>query len=228
MIIGHRGAAGLAPENTLAAFQIALDRGVTGIEFDVQRTADGELIVFHDDDVDRVTDGSGPLRQFTLADLKTLDTGSWFDARFRGERIPTLAEVLAFLRGQDVVLHIELKSPWYFEGIERQVVDLVRQMKMVDQVWVRSFYHPALHTVHAIAPEFRISELWYDMFPQNDEITYPMVNVSYELCTAERIAHIHEGGRLVTAWTVNDIEVAHQLAAMGIDGLTTDYPDRLR
>lgn len=225
MIIGHRGAAGLAPENTLAAFRVALELGTDGIEFDVQRTVDSHLVVFHDDDVDRVTDGTGALRTLRLADLKTLDAGGHFDPRFADERVPTLHETLNLLRGQDVVLHIELKSPWYFDGIEQQVVDMVYQMEMVEQVWIRSFYHPALHTVHAIAPEFQISELWFDQFP--DEITYPMLNIYHELCTAAHIERLHAQGRQVTAWTVNDVDVARKLIAMGIDGLTTDFPDRL-
>jgi glycerophosphoryl diester phosphodiesterase len=227
IIVGHRGANGLAPENTLAAFQTAADLKIDGVEFDVQRTTDGHWIVFHDDDLDRVTDGQGPVHERTLAELKVLDAGSKFDARFRGERIPTLAETFDLLRTTDLLLFIELKDPWRFPGIEQELADLTRQYDLVERVQVRSFYHASLHTFFRVAPEISLSSLWYERVPEDDEVTFKVIDVLYGLLTRDNIAHIHERGQLVTAWTVDDLDDARRLMDAGIDGLCTNYPDRL-
>jgi len=227
IIVGHRGASGLAPENTLAAFRVAAELGVDGIEFDVQRTADGELIVFHDDELERVTDGSGLVYEKTLAEVKALDAGRWFGAAFAGERVPTLAETFELCRGTDLLLFIELKDPWRFPGVEAAVVEMIRAFDLQERVQIRSFYHAALHVVHHVAPEIALSELWFDHLPTDDEVTFKTINAFYPLYTLENIAHIHARGQQATAWTVNDLDVARALIDAGIDGLTTDYPDRL-
>jgi glycerophosphoryl diester phosphodiesterase len=227
LVIGHRGAQGLAPENTLAGFEIAAGLGVDGIEFDVQRSRDGHLVVFHDVEIDRVTDGSGNLYELTLDEIKGLDAGSAFDARFRGERVPTLEEAFAYFAKTDLLLFIELKDPWRFEGIEAEVIELIRRYGLVEQSQVRSFFHAALHTTYHLAPEIAISELWFDRLPQDDEITYKTVNALHLLYTSEEIARLHARGVQVTAWTVNDVADARRLIAAGIDGITTNYPDRM-
>lgn len=227
IIVGHRGAAGLAPENTLAAFRVAADLRIDGVEFDVQRSADGHLVVFHDDLLDRVTDGKGPVWEQPLAALQRLDAGSYFATRFRGERIPTLRETLDYLRGTDLLLFIELKDPWRFPGMEAQVIAQVREFGLVERVQMRSFYHDALHEVFRLAPELAISELWWDRIPTDDEVTFKTINVLGTLYTPEILAQIHRRGQQATAWTVNDLDQARALIAAGIDGLTTDYPDRL-
>ncbi len=227
MIVGHRGAAGLAPENTLPAFQAAADLGIDGVEFDVQRTLDGHLVVFHDAEVDRVTDGSGPIYEMTLDAVRQLDAGSTFDPRFRGERVPTLRDVFDFLRGNDLLVMVELKDPWRFPGIEAEVASLIRESGLVERASVRSFYHAALHVMFRLAPEIALSELWFDRLPGDDEVTFRAINALYALYTPETIAQIHRRGQLATAWTVNDLDEARRLVAAGIDGLTTNYPDRL-
>ena len=227
MIEGHRGAAGLAPENTLAAFQVAADLRIDGVEFDVQRTQDGHLIVFHDELVDRVTDGSGPIYDMTLDEVKRLDAGSSFDPRFRGERVPTLREAFDLLRHTDLLMMIELKDPWRYPGIEADVASLVRESGLVERLSVRSFYHPALHTMFRVAPEIALTELWLDRLPDDDEVTFRVINGLYLLTTPEAIAQIHRRGQQVTAWTVDELDDARRLMAAGIDGLTTNYPDRM-
>jgi len=227
VIVGHRGGAGLAPENTLAAFQNALELGIDGIEFDVQRTVDGEVIVFHDEVVDRLTGESGRVEHLTLEEIKRLDVGKGFDPKFTGERIPTLQETFEFLRGTHLTLHIEFKDAWLFEGIEQQVVDLIREFDYVDRAQVRAFYHPALHTVHQIDPEIAISELWYQHMPTEAETNFRTINAMADYYTVDVIAAIHARGQKATAWTVNDVDIAEGLIEMGIDGLTSDFPDRL-
>jgi glycerophosphoryl diester phosphodiesterase len=227
IIVGHRGARGLAPENTLAAFQVAADLKIDGVEFDVQLAKDGHPVVFHDDDVQRVTDGEGAVSDLTQAELGTLDAGAKFAPHFRGERIPSLREALDFLRGTDLLLFIELKAPWRYSGIEQSVATLIREYDLGDRVQVRSFHHAALHTLHGLAPEIALSELWFDRLPRDDEIAYNTIDALYSLCTPEQIARLHRRKVRVTAWTVNDLDSARDLADAGIDGLTSDYPDRL-
>jgi glycerophosphoryl diester phosphodiesterase len=153
--------------------------------------------------------------------------GKSFDPRFEGERIPTLRETFEFLRGTHLILHIEFKDAWLFEGIEQQVVDMIREFDYVDRVQVRAFYHPALFTVHQIDPEIAISELWYQHMPTAEETNFRTINAMADYYSAEVIADIHARGQKATAWTVNDVDIAQGLIEMGIDGLTSDYPDRL-
>lgn len=227
MLIGHRGAKGLAPENTLAAFQVAADLGIDGVEFDVQRTADNQLIVFHDEHVERVSDGTGSILDMSLAEAKTLDIGSSFAPEFAGETVPTLAEAFEFLKQTDLLLLLELKEPWRFPGIEAEVAALIRQYDLVERTQVRSFYHDALYAVYAAAPEIPLSELWLDRIPTDDEITFNTVNIFYPLLQAADVDQLHARGQSVTAWVINDLAEAQHLIDAGIDGIATDYPDRL-
>ena len=227
LVIGHRGAAGLAPENTLAAFQKAVDLGIDGVEFDIQRTTDGELVVFHDETVDRTTDGKGETGKFSLPELKALDTGKWFLPDFAGEKIATFAEVLDLLKNANIILHVELKDPWLYPNMEQEVVDMLRKYDYVERCQIRSFYHPVLFAVHEIAPEFSISELWWQVLPTAEETNFKTINGQGDLYTAEYLAEVHARGQKATAWTVNDMELARNLIAMGIDGITTDYPDKV-
>jgi glycerophosphoryl diester phosphodiesterase len=226
-IVGHRGASGLAPENTLAAFQVAADLRVDGVEFDVQRTTDGHLIVFHDDELDRVTDGQGLVYERTLDQLKALDAGVKVDTRFRGERIPTLTETFDLLRNTDLLMFIELKDPWRFPGMEQEVADLIHRYDLVERAQVRSFYHASLHTFFQVAPDISLSSLWYERLPDDHEVTFKVIDVLYALLSRDNIAHVHERGQLVTAWTVDNPDEARRLMEAGIDGLCTNYPDRL-
>lgn len=227
MIVGHRGAQGLAPENTLAAFRAAAALNLDGVEFDVQRTRDGHLVVFHDDSVDRTTDGAGLIYEMTLNEVQALDAGSKFDPRFAGERVPTLREVFGFLKSTEMLLFVELKDPWRFEGIEAQVIELIREYDLSDRVQVRSFYHPSLHTHYRLAPDIPLSELWENHLPGDNEITFNTIDAYYLLVTPGEIARLHARGVTVTAWTVNNLDDARHLIAAGIDALCTNYPDRL-
>jgi len=227
LIVGHRGAQGLAPENTLAAFRVAADLNIDGVEFDVMRTADGHLVVFHDDEVDRTTNGSGLIYEMTLAKVKALDAGSHFDPRFAGERVPTLEELFEFLKTTELLVFLELKDPWRFPGIEQQTIDMIRAYGLVERTQIRSFYHAALHTCYRLAPDIALSELWENHLPTDDEITLKTVNAYHLLYTPAEIARQHAPGVATTAWTLNPLNDARRLIEAGIDGLTTNYPDRM-
>ncbi len=227
LIVGHRGAKGLAPENTLAAFKVAAELGIDGVEFDVQRTRDGHLIVFHDEDTARVTGHQAFIEDLTLEAIAALDAGHAFAPKYHGERIPTLHEAFAFLRETELLLFIELKEPWRFPGIEAELVAAIHAFGLTDRVQVRSFYHDALYEIYRADPAIALSGLWLDRLPAEDEITFKTINAYHKLYTAEVIARIHQRGQQATAWVVNDLDTARNLIAAGIDGLTSDYPDRL-
>ncbi|HEX3052965.1 MAG TPA: glycerophosphodiester phosphodiesterase family protein [Aggregatilineaceae bacterium] len=225
IIVGHRGARGLAPENTLSAFQVAANLAIDGVEFDIQRTADGHLIVFHDETVERCTDGQGAVENLTLDALKQLDAGSKYSDVFRGERIPTLRELFDFLCATNLLVFLEIKDPWRYPGIEGQIIQLIREYDLVSRTQIRSFYHPSLHICYQLAPEIALSELWFHQIPT--EFNFKTINALYSLYTSKTLAHLHENGLQATAWTVNEIDIARQLVHDGIDGLTTDFPDRM-
>ena len=227
ILVGHRGMKGSAPENTLAAFRAAAQAGIDGVEFDVQRTKDGILIVYHDENIKRMTDSEGQIEDLTWDEIKDLDVGSSFSPDFRGEHIPTLRQALDFLRQTDLLLFIELKEPWRYPGIEAALVALIREYDLVPRVQVRSFYHDSLYEVYRLAPEISLSGLWLDHVPEDAEVTFKTVNVFYPLLSPEKIAHIHERGQQVTAWVVDDLDAARDLIAAGINGITSDHPEKL-
>ncbi len=148
LVVAHRGASSLAPENTMAAVRKALELNVDIIEIDVHRSYDGELVVIHDDTVNRTTSGKGRVKDFTLDELKKLDAGRWFKLSFWGERIPTLREVLEETKDKTVLL-IELKG----ERTEVRTVELVRELGMEDQVIIQSFDFQQVQKVKQKAPE---------------------------------------------------------------------------
>src|SRR5213593_2718322 len=150
MVIAHRGASSYAPENTLAAFDLAIEMGVSHIELDVHTTRDGHVVVIHDDTADRTTNGSGPVTSHSLAELTALDAGAWFDRRFVGQRIPTLSAVLERYKGR-AHIHTEIKG--HSADLSRATVDLVRRHGMVEQVTITSFQKIRLEETRAHAPE---------------------------------------------------------------------------
>ena len=156
MNIAHRGASSYAPENTFAAYDKALAMGVHQIELDVHFTSDDHLIVIHDDTVDRTTNGSGPVAEHTLAELRTLDAGSWFGLQYAGERIRTLGEVLEHYKGRHH-FHIEIKAR-DVPGLATRTIDMVRGYGLTDDVTITSFWKPWVDESRAYAPE--ISTGW--------------------------------------------------------------------
>jgi glycerophosphoryl diester phosphodiesterase len=232
--IAHRGASRIAPQNTLAAFEKALELGADGIEFDVRRSADGVPVVIHDSTVDATTDGTGRVDAMELAQLKRLDAGSSFDSAFAGERIPTLAEVLKTLGGK-LFLNIELKVTGVFDrGLEQAVVDLVEEHALEEYVLVASFNPFALRRMQQIAPRIptglvyahpawpslRLASL---MMPRPNAALhpgYPLVDEQHVSWARARNARIH-------VWTVDNPAEMRRLIALDVDGIITNAPDLL-
>jgi glycerophosphoryl diester phosphodiesterase len=217
IIIGHKGAAGHAPENTLLSFFKAFELGVPMVELDVHETLDGHLVCIHDKSVDRTTDGVGIVHEMTLSQIKKLDAGS-------GERIPLLSEVLDFARGK-MKVNIELKAV----GLESLIVDLVTSRHMADDVLVSSFSHETLPSIKELKSTIRTAALVHSLdaktIPYLLKIGVDAVNPLYTSITREFIEDAHRNKLKVYAWTVNDATVMGKLFKDGVDGIITDYPD---
>ena len=153
MVVAHRGYSSVFPENTLAAFAGALDIGVDYIELDVQMTKDGQLVVFHDDDLKRITGAEGAVRDYTLAELGALDAGSWFSSSFAGERIPTLEEALALIEQGQCGVYLELKDIGETPGFEESVLAAAGQCGMTDRCVFASFRYDNLERLKELNPE---------------------------------------------------------------------------
>ncbi len=229
-VVAHRGASGHAPENTLAAFRRAVELGAAFIETDLQISRDAHIVIIHDDRLDRTTTGRGPVREHTLAELRELDAGSWYDPRFAGERIPTLEEVLEFSRQSDVVFYLEIKpgAPW---GVEQAVVGGLRSAGETTRAVVLSFDAATLATVRRLEPTLMTGYLYDrrqpDAVQRALELGARQLAPRGDLVTPELVAEARRSDLQVVTWTINRPEHMRALAAAGVDGIMTDYPDRL-
>ncbi|ASS75612.1 hypothetical protein CIG75_11850 [Tumebacillus algifaecis] len=236
LTIAHRGAAAHAPENTIAAFDKAVALHADFIELDIQLCKDGELVVLHDDTVNRTTDGQGNVKNFTLAQLRKLDAGSKFHPSFKGATIPTLDEVLTRYKGSIGIL-IEMKTPSRYPSMEQKVASLLQKHKM-DQadsgVIVQSFDSRSLQTFHQLAPLVPIGVLIdrADLLNEPQLIRYSSfatyINPNKKLINSHLVNRLHEFGLKVATWTVRSAKDIPALIKAGVDGLITDDPSFLR
>lgn len=227
MVIAHRGASSYAPENTLAAFDLALQMGIRAIELDVHASRDGHLVVIHDDAVDRTTNGSGLVAHYTLEELRRLDAGSWFAPVFAGERIPTLLEVLQRYRHR-CHLHVEIKGQSPHLG--EQTMAAIQTGDMLSHVTLTSFRLAPLQDIRAGAPQVPTGWLVADV---NDTIlTQARQAMLTQLCpraplvTPELVQRLHDLGFIVRAWGVSHEDLMRQVIDAGADGMTVNFPDR--
>jgi glycerophosphoryl diester phosphodiesterase len=225
--IAHRGSSGTHPENTLTAFLAAADEGAQMCELDVQATRDGAVVVMHDETVDRTTAGHGAVAQLTLAEIQRLDAGAKFDAKFSGERIPTLDEVMTAVRSK-LGLNIEIKEG----AVERQVCELMRAHDALTTSMVSSFEWQALEAVRAIDPAIRVALLAEKNPAALLEAAVAMcayaVNPRYDMVDAAFCREAHARGLQVLVWTVDVPAAMRTLIDAGVDGIMTNYPARLR
>ena len=230
-VIAHRGASGHAPENTLSAFQRAVELGATFIETDLQVTRDGRFVAMHDDTVDRTTNGSGELAEFTLDELRQVDAGLWFDREFMGERVPTLTEILQFSNKNDVVFYLELKYP-ALTGMDHSLVAALREAQSSARTIVISFDPATLLPLRRIDASIMLGFLVEDQHP--DCIQAALDVGARQLCpkfscvTPALVERAHRADLKVVTWTVNTAEMMRSMMAAGVDGMMTDFPDRLR
>lgn len=230
-IIAHRGASAHAPENTLASFHIALTQQADGIELDVHLSLDGEVVVIHDSNLGRTTNGTGSVYEKTLKELKQLDAGSWFGERFAGESLPTLREVFELVGDQSFV-NVELKGPGLFRSaLPAQTVEVVRQFGFEDRVIFSSFNPWLLRQTANQLPEARLGMLlppggiasWVRVLSK-PIITPWAYHPHYQTVTPVFFERSAQERRPILAYTVNHPEEISRLCALGIYGIITDDP----
>ncbi|MEU7893814.1 glycerophosphodiester phosphodiesterase family protein [Nonomuraea sp. NPDC049152] len=236
--VAHRGASAYAPENTIAAFELADDQDADLFELDVQETKDHELVLMHDTTLTRTTNverlfpGRAPWRvgDFTLAEIRRLDAGSWFAGRFRGERVPTLGEVLREMTGSGLGLLLEVKAPRLYPGIESRVADeLRRNSSWSSRLVVQSFDWGAMRTFHRAMPQIRVGLLGTPSTGDlADLATFAgQINPPYGDLTADYVRRVHSHGMEVFTWTVDDPDVMRRMISYRVDGIITNKPDVL-
>lgn len=227
MAIAHRGASSYAPENTFAAFDLAIEMGARHLELDVHFSSDGHLVVIHDDTVDRTTDGSGPVTSRSLAALTALDAGAWFDPRFKGERIPTLGAVLERYWGAH--LHVELKG--HSAGLAQRAVDMIRSSGIATNVTITSFQKAKLEETRAYAPElptgWLVGEVSGAVVAQARAMGLTQLCPRAGAVTPELVSRLHAEGLVVRAWGVATEDLMRQVVTAGADGMTVNFPDKL-
>ena len=232
MIIAHRGASANAPENTLAAFQLAVQQGADGIELDAQLCADGQVVVIHDSTIDRITKESGRVKDLPVTTLCRLDAGSHFDVAYKGEPIPTLAKVFEIL-GRDTYINIELKNyDTPLDALPEKVAALVRRYGMLRRVLFSSFNPLSLYRIHRLLPEVPLGLLalsgikgaWARGWLGKMLIPYQSLHANLEDITEALVRRVHSENHEILVYTVNQASDMFRLLDYGVDGIITDDP----
>jgi glycerophosphoryl diester phosphodiesterase len=232
-VIGHRGAMGHCPENTMASFERGLELGADWVELDVHLTRDGALAVIHDEALDRTTNGHGLVKDHTLAELKRLDAGAWFGREYSGQTIPTLDEVLQWASQRQTIVDIEIKNaPIFYAGIEEAVVKALDRARMTEQVIVISFDHHAVRKVKALEPRITTGVLYSGRpvdagvdLARKAQADALLPHVAY--VTREDVQVAHAAGLSVAPWTTSDPHTLRHLIKCGVDAIGTNHPDVL-
>ncbi|HEY7911786.1 MAG TPA: glycerophosphodiester phosphodiesterase family protein [Blastocatellia bacterium] len=254
LVIAHRGASGHAPENTMAAFDLAVSMGATGIELDVQLAADGLPVVIHDLRVNRTTNGAGGVSMLTSEQLSRLDAGAWFDRRLKlgkraarlerrniyaGQAVPTLESVLERLSGAGLArIYVEIKGrPEYRERLLDAVLAIIAASKIRESITLLSFDHQAVRHAKRIAPDVRTAAT----FSINGRGALTARTIAdragaagaveaalhFSLATRRTVEGLRERGLQVSVWTANSKLLMRRLMTRGVDAIMTNYPDRL-
>ena len=216
--IGHRGARAYEPENTLSSFRRAVELGVDAIELDVRKTKDNKIVVIHNADVNKTTDGNGPVNSFTLDEIQKFVTE-------KGEHIPTLEEVLDAL-GKRVKILVELKEA----GTEENVLELIRQKELMDNVILISFHEDVLRKIRTLDDKVTLGLIYVrhkNPIQSALELKAEYLLSLYRFTHSTNIKKAHEAGLKVIVWTINTKEEAIEYEKKGVDGIATDRPDIL-
>ena len=230
-IFAHRGASAYAPENTVEAFALAMEQGADGIELDVQMTKDGQVVVIHDETIDRVSDGTGAVRDYTLEELKKFHFSNHME-NYENAVIPTLKEVLDLIKSSNMLLNIELKTGIYwYPNLEEKTMELVKEAGMEDRVIYSSFNHYSIKKILEMNPHAECAFLYSDVILNVDKYAknagvcglHPAV---YHLKMAEFLKEYQESGLKVRVWTVNKKEDMEKFIKADLEAVITNYPDK--
>ena len=239
IVLAHRGASGTAPENTMAAFRRAAELGADGLELDVQRSADGAVVVLHDADVRRTSDGTGPVASLSLPALRRLDFGGWFSPAFRGEPIPLLAEVADFVAARGLWLNIELKGdPDLDPALPGAVAAVVRGRLDPARTILSTFDAGSWDAVAAAMPGYprallveRLDADAWRLLARRDASGAPFFRFAHpghRAVTASSLARLRAAGLRVHPWTLDRPRPTARMLALGVDGIITGFPERVR
>ena len=228
-VTAHRGASKAAPENTMPAFEAAIKSGADYIELDVQLTKDGELVVMHDDDIKRTTDGKGSISQMTYAETQKYSAGSWFgkDGEFDDVKIPKLSEVLDFV-GKDIMLNIEIKSHGSVKATAEKVAEIIEQYGIEDSCYVTSFSYQALKKIKEIDTDIKTA-LIANIAPSTvySQMKYiDAISMNYLFVNQSVVNYAHHSGKKVFVWTVDRSGEMKKMMALGVDNIITNRPEK--
>jgi len=239
-IIAHRGASGYAPETTLEAYRQVIRMGCEGVEMDVQMLFDGTLIAFHDPDVGRTTDGAGPLSDYTLESIKKLDAGSWFNRAFPkkarpeyvGLKVPTLEEILKLLKESPLEFFIEIKNPeLYPPDFETRLIECVEENQLEDRTLFMSFSDVSIRKIKTLRPASRTALLACQMTPDPVQAARDAganeLGILYKLASPTLIESARKYNIVFSVWTVDELQDIRRMLELGVDCITSNYPDRL-
>ena len=230
--IAHRGASGHAPENTMAAFRLAVEQCADWIELDIHQTADRHLVVLHDFSLQRTTGDRRTVKDLTLHQIKTLDVGRWWHEAYRGEKVPTLDEVLAFTENR-IRVQIEIKrGSSFYPGIEKRLIEIIARHGAEKRTAVSSFEIETLKTLRKLDNKIPLGLLTRKTRPKDiledaESINARSIHISTHRLTKGMLTQAHLIGLPVYVYTVNRPSLMTRYLAMGADGLFTNYPDRL-
>ncbi|MGC0143146.1 glycerophosphodiester phosphodiesterase [Pseudactinotalea sp. Z1732] len=234
LVIAHRGNSSVAPENTLAAFEAAWRAGADMVELDIHLSSDGQAVVIHNDTLDETTDTTGPVSVRTADELGRIDAGSWFSPAFAGQRLPLLADVLAWLAERPQIgLLLEFKGEWDPAPVST-VVDQIEQERISGRIVAQSFAVDTVRALADVAPDLPrgllIDALQDSTFTTCAQLKVAQCNPSGQILfeTPQALAQIRERGMQAMVWTANEPQHWDGLVQLGADGIITDRPDRLR
>ncbi len=225
----HRGASAYAPENTMAAFKKALKIGGNGIELDLQKTKDGKIVIFHDDKIDKKSNGTGKISDYTYTELLEFDFGSWFSKEFKNEKIVLFEDFMKEVSDKDLILAIELKV----EGIEKETLEIINKYYNKDNVFITSFIYNALSNVRKLDNDIKIGWLIKeDIDVKNilelSKIFGNQICPPANLVSKEGIKLARNNGLGVRLWGIPNEEIMRKVYNLDTDGMTVNFPDKLK
>ena len=232
LLIAHRGASGYAPENTIGAFKKAIEMGAKAIEFDVQVTKDNQVVVIHDFTLERTTTGKGYVMDKTLEEIKSYDAGSWFSNEFKGEKVPTLSEVIDIIP-EDVIMNVEIKKAVFEKrNVEEYVVEVLKEKNRINNSIISAFDHFILERIMkkdiiktgTLLDNAMINTVDY---LETRGLKSYSINQAKEFVSEELVKEAHDNELKVYSYTVNDVVTAKLFERMGVDGIFTNYLDIL-
>lgn len=227
----HRGASGYYPENTMIAFEKAVELGCTGIETDVQMTRDGVLVLMHDEMVNRTTDGSGFIKDYSYSDISRLDAGFWYSKEFKNTRVPTVEEFISFIKDKDIITNFEIKSEVIvYNGLEEKLIEMINKYGIEDKVILSSFNHYSVVKCKEISKEIKTGLLYmeglYKPWEYAKYVGADALHPYFYALNREIIEEIKKRNLILNTFTVNDIDYMKYFRDLKIDGIITNYPDK--